>query len=134
MCEIFCLQIYIISYMCYVTGWQRGEKRVMKFAIPQIWQQPTDPSSNCNFRIVDSKKGRLGTNVPQIIYLDIPSFITPAPHSPERPVPTPPKEDQPSSGESSKSNSEEDIGDTNYSFAGAVERSHISLTRKTSTI
>src|SRR6218665_911121 len=33
--------------MCYVTGWYRGEKKAMKFAISRIWRQPTDHSSNC---------------------------------------------------------------------------------------
>jgi len=36
-------------------------------------------------------------------------------------VPTPPKRDQPSSGDSSKSDSEEDIGDPDYVLTDAVE-------------
>src|SRR6218665_2553729 len=60
--------------------------------------------------MVDPTKRRTGKNVPQIVYPDIPSYIAPVPHCPELPVPTPPKRDQPSSGDSSKSDSEEDIG------------------------
>src|SRR6218665_1140592 len=39
--------------MCYVTGWYMGKKRAMKFAVPRIWLQPTDHSSNCYFCMVD---------------------------------------------------------------------------------
>src|SRR6218665_308777 len=69
--------------MCYVTCWYRGEKRAKKFAIPRIWPQPTDHSSNCYFYVVDA---------PQIVYPDIPSSIAPVLHCPELPVPTPPEE------------------------------------------
>ena len=99
----------------------RGEKRAMKFAIPRIWRQPADHSSNCYFCMVDPTKRRTGKNAPQNVYPDIPSSIAPVPHRPELPVPTPPKRDQPSSGDSSKSNSEEDIGDPDYDFTDAVE-------------
>ncbi|XP_076325272.1 uncharacterized protein LOC143233190 [Tachypleus tridentatus] len=35
------------------AGWYRGEKRAMKFAIPRIWRELTDHSSNCYFCMVD---------------------------------------------------------------------------------
>ena len=93
----------------------------MTFAIPRIWRQPTDHSSNCYFCMVDSTKRRTGKNAPQIVYPDIPSSIAPVEHYPKLPIPTPPKRDQPSSEDSSKSDSEEDIGDPDYGFADAVE-------------
>ncbi|KAG8226103.1 hypothetical protein J437_LFUL006732 [Ladona fulva] len=31
----------------------RGEKRVLKFAIQRIWQEPTDHSNDCYFCVVD---------------------------------------------------------------------------------
>src|SRR6218665_613406 len=77
--------------MCYVTGWYRGKKRTMKFAILRIWPQPTDHSSNCYFCMVDPTKRRTGKNVPQIVYPDIPSSFAPVPHCPELPDPTPAK-------------------------------------------
>src|SRR5271165_3105621 len=113
------------------TGWYRGEKRAMKFAIPRIWREPNDHSSNCYFCLVDPSKRRTGKNVPPIMYPDIPSSIAPVPHYPELPVPTPPERDQPSSGESSKSDSEEDIADPDYNFTDAAEeKSHTSPTRR----
>ena len=66
--------------MCYVTGWYMGEKRAMKFAISQIWPEPTDHSSHCYFCMVDPTKRRTGKNAPQIVYPDIPSFIAQVPH------------------------------------------------------
>ncbi|XP_073493971.1 uncharacterized protein [Phyllobates terribilis] len=93
----------------------------MKFAIPRIWRQPTDHSGNCYFCMVDPAKHRTGKNAPQIVHPDIPSFIAPVPHGPELPVPSPQKRDQTSSGKSSKSDSEEDIGDQDYVFTDAVE-------------
>jgi hypothetical protein len=103
------------------TGWYRGEKRAMKFAIPRIWREPTDHSSNCYFCLVDPSKRRTGKSAPPIMYPDIPSSIAPVSHCPELPVPNPPKRDQPSSGESSKSDSEEDIADPDYNFTDAAE-------------
>src|SRR6218665_2215949 len=67
--------------MCYVTGWYRGEKRAVKFAIPRIWPQPTDHSSNCYFCMVDPTKRRTGKNAPQIfiqiVLLPLPSITLP---------------------------------------------------------
>ena len=93
----------------------------MKFAIPRIWRQPTDHAGNCYFCMVDPTKRRTGKNAPQIVYPDIPSSIAPVTHCPELPIPTPPKRDQPSSGDSSKSDSQEDIRDPDYGFTDAVE-------------
>ena len=90
MCKISCFHIYVINhYICYVTGWYRGEKRAIKFAIPRIWRQPTDHSSYCYFCMVDPTKRRTGKNAPQIVYPDIPSFIAPVPHYTDLPIPTP---------------------------------------------
>ena len=73
MCKISCFQIYVINYnICHVTGWYKGEKRAMKFAIPRIWRQPTDHSSNCYFCMVDPWW--------ILVYPDIPSSIALVPH------------------------------------------------------
>ena len=71
--------------------------------------------------MVDPTKRCTGKNAPRIVYPDIPSFIAPVPHCLELPIPTPLKRGQPSSGDNSKSDSEEDIGDPDYSFTDAVE-------------
>ncbi|XP_076315476.1 uncharacterized protein LOC143228016 [Tachypleus tridentatus] len=55
-----------------LEGWYRGEKRAMKFAIPRIWCDLTDHSSNCYFCMVDPSKRRAGKNVSTIMYPDLP--------------------------------------------------------------
>ena len=111
----------ITALLCCFIGWYRGEKRAMKFAIPRIWREPTDHSSNCYFCMVDPSKHRTGKNASAIMYPDLPSSIAPVPHCPELPVPTPPEREQPSSEESSKSESEEDIVDPDDNFRGGTE-------------
>lgn len=108
-------------YKKILEGWYRGEKRVMKFAIPRIWREPTDHSSNCYFCMVDPSKRRIGKSATPVMYPDIPSSIALVPHCPELPIPTTPDWNQPSSGDSSKSDSEEDIADPDYNFTDAVE-------------
>ncbi|XP_073532727.1 uncharacterized protein [Phyllobates terribilis] len=93
----------------------------MKFAILRIWRKLTDHSSNCYFCMVDPAQRCTGKNAPQIVYPDNPSSIAPVPHCPELPVPYPQKRDQPSSGKSSKSDSEEANADQDYVFTDAVE-------------
>jgi len=87
----------------------------MKFAIPRIWQEPTDHSSNCYFCMVDPSRRRTGKNAPSITYPDIPSSIAPVPHSVELPVPTPPLRMLASSEDSSNLDCEEDV-DPDWSF------------------
>ena len=110
-------------------------KGAMKFATPANLAQPTDQTSNCYFCMVDPTKRCTVKDAPQIVYPGIPCSIAPVPHCHEMPVLAPPKRDQPSSGDSSKSDSEEDIGNPYYVFTDALRRKgNTSLTRKTSTI
>lgn len=90
------------------AGWLRGEKRYMKFAIPRIWREPTDHSSNCYFCMVDPSKRRKGKNATPVLYPDIPSSTAPVPHCADLPIPTPPKRVLPSTEESSESEPEDD--------------------------
>ena len=99
-----------------LEGWYKRERRAMKFAIPRVWREPSDPLNNCYFCMVDPSKCRTGKNAPAVIYPGIPSSIAPVPHSPELPVSFPSGEKQLSSQEHSMSESEEDIGDPDYSM------------------
>ncbi|XP_076374218.1 uncharacterized protein LOC143258688 [Tachypleus tridentatus] len=103
-----------------LEGRYREGKRAMKFAIPRIWREPTDHSSNCYFCMVDSLKRRAGKNAYAIMYPDLPSSIAPVLHCPEIPVPTPPENNQSSSEESSKSEEEVDVEEPDYNFRGAA--------------
>ncbi|XP_076314681.1 uncharacterized protein LOC143227022 [Tachypleus tridentatus] len=99
--------------------WYRGEKRVMKFAIPRTWCEPTNHTSNCYFCNYPSKR-RAGRNASAIVYPDLPSSIFSVPHCSELPVPTPPERKQPSSEESNKSEQKVDVEDPDYNFRGAA--------------
>ena len=72
--------------------------------------------------MVDPTKRRTGKNAPKIVYPDIPSSITPVPYCPVLPFLTPPMTDQPSSGENSKSDNEDYIGDSDYGFTDGAEK------------
>ncbi|XP_042889698.1 zinc finger and BTB domain-containing protein 14-like isoform X3 [Penaeus japonicus] len=82
--------------LCKITleGWYRGENISMKFAVPRIWREPTDHSSNCFFCMVKPSKPRGGKNAPAIIYPDLLSAIAPVPHCLELPVPIPLKREE----------------------------------------
>ncbi|XP_066436113.1 uncharacterized protein [Eleutherodactylus coqui] len=92
-----------------LEGLYRGEKRAMRFAIPLIWREPTDHTSNCYFCMPDPSKRRSGKNTQPVVYPDIPSSVAQVPHSSEFPVPTPPAaKRQLRSYESSESDNEGD--------------------------
>ncbi|XP_076318645.1 uncharacterized protein LOC143229774 [Tachypleus tridentatus] len=93
-------------------------QRAMKFAIPRIWREPTDHSSNCYFCMVNPPKRRAGKNTSAIMYPDFPSSIAPVPHCSDLPVPTTSERKQPSSKESNKLEEEEDVEDPDYNFRG----------------
>ncbi|XP_076327315.1 uncharacterized protein LOC143234118 [Tachypleus tridentatus] len=103
-----------------LEGWYRGEKRAMEFAIPRIWRELTDHSSNCYFCMVDPSKHQTGKNAFPIMYPNLPSSIASVPDCSELLVPTPPKKKHPSSEESSKSEEEVDVEDSDYNFRGAA--------------
>ncbi|KAL6487813.1 hypothetical protein MHYP_G00044390 [Metynnis hypsauchen] len=105
-----------------LEGWYRGEKRAMHFAVPRIWRELTDHSTNCYFCMVDSSKRRTGKNATPVTYPDIPSPIAPVPHCPELPVPTPPDRATPPSEESSRSDTQEDVEDHDFSSCADEER------------
>ncbi|KAL6481179.1 hypothetical protein MHYP_G00092590 [Metynnis hypsauchen] len=63
-----------------LEGWYRGEKRAMRFAVPRIWREPTDHSTNCYFCMVDPSKRRTGKNATPVTYPDIPSSIAHSVH------------------------------------------------------
>ena len=96
-----------MSYMLF-SGWYRGEKRSMKFAVPRVWREPTNHYDDCYFCIVDptSRRGRKRV---EISYPSIPSSIAPVPHSTDLPVPKPPSQSVVSSEQSTSSTDDSDV-------------------------
>jgi len=93
----------------------------MKFAVPRIWREPTDRSTNCFFCMVDASKRRAGKNAPAVSYPDLPSSIAPVPHSLDLPVPKPPERSQPSEEETSKSEDEDCADDYDITDEATVK-------------
>ncbi|KAL6465610.1 hypothetical protein MHYP_G00257430 [Metynnis hypsauchen] len=75
-----------------------------------------------NFCMKDPSKRRTGKNATPVMYPDIPSSIAPVPHCPELPVPTPPDRATPPSEESSRSDTQEDVEDHDFSSCADEER------------
>jgi hypothetical protein len=80
-CCVTCLRI--------LTGWVNGSRQ-MPFAVPMVWREPKDHSSDCyfcltNIRDITSKSRHT------VKYPDLPSAVGPVPHSEEYPVPKPPE-------------------------------------------
>ncbi|CAH4029585.1 unnamed protein product [Pieris brassicae] len=93
-------------------GWYRGEKRSIKFAIPRIWREPKDHTTDCYFCMVNPSKRRRGKNAKPIEYPDLESSSAPIAHDLTRPVPEPPKkisQKSSSSFSSYKSNSDKEF-------------------------
>ena len=72
--------------------WMRKNKRCMAFAVPMVWQEPTNHTDDCYFCLnppikagLSMKKRRTGQ------YPNLRSAIRPILHSDSLPVPTPPE-------------------------------------------
>lgn len=72
-----------------LTGWLKG-KRPMKFAIPVIWREPRDHTTDCFFCLTDIK-GISSKTRHTVKYRNLLSATRPVPHSMELPVPEPPQ-------------------------------------------
>ena len=92
----------------------------MPFAIPRVWQEPTNHLNDCYFCMIDVSHYRKNKDTKYIVYPCIPSLIAPVPHYEDLPIP------EPSILESSSSvsiSSEEDT-DTDFDKAGTNKKLH----------
>ena len=64
-------------------------KRHLPFAIPMIWREPRDHTSDCYF-CMTVVAGFSAKNKDKIVYPDIPSAIKPVQHDATLPIPEPP--------------------------------------------
>lgn len=71
--------------------WLNGSSRAMPFAVPMIWREPRDHTSDCYFCMVTPVgQGLTKRKKWTVEYPNIPSALRPVPHSDENPVPQPP--------------------------------------------
>ena len=72
--------------------WLNQKRESMPFAIPLVWQEPTDHSSNCYFCMIPPVgKGMSRKKKWTLEYPNIPSVLCPVPHGEEVPIPVPPE-------------------------------------------
>ena len=65
----------------------------MPFAVPMVWREPSNHSSDCYFCLTSPVASGMNRKKKQRIYYpNIPSAIRPVPHGEDLPVPEPPKE------------------------------------------
>lgn len=77
------------SCVTLLTGWLNGSRH-MTFAIPMVWREPKDHSTDCYFCLTKIS-GITAKTRHTVKYPNIPSAIRPVPHSPQLPIPVPPK-------------------------------------------
>ena len=76
--------------MNHLNEWMHGKRPFgMPFAVPMVWREQKDHSSDCYFCLTNTKGYSVKTRF-KIKYPDVPSAHRPVPHSSELPVPKPP--------------------------------------------
>ncbi|UYV70254.1 hypothetical protein LAZ67_7002290 [Cordylochernes scorpioides] len=101
-------------------GWIKGERH-MPFAVPMIWREPKDHSSDCYFCLTKTT-GITSKSRHTVEYPDLPSAMRPVPHSDILPVPQPPENVIFSDDDSDRR--EQQWDDTNFE-AGALSEPHL---------
>ena len=71
-----------------LTDWAKGSRH-MNFAVPMVWREPQDHSSDCYFCITQIK-GINSNSRHTVKYPNLPSAMRPVPHSEDLPIPHPP--------------------------------------------
>lgn len=72
-----------------LSGWLKGTRKSMPFAVPMVWREPQNHLDDCYFCITKIA-GFSNKNKHKIIYPNIPSALRPVPHDDSMPVPKPP--------------------------------------------
>jgi len=81
--------------MCaiHLGGWLNRKGMAMPFAIPVVWREPSNHSSDCYFCLTPPVASGMNKKKKQRIdYPNIPSAIRPVPHGEDLPMLEPPKE------------------------------------------
>ena len=102
---------HICCKTCYaaLTQWLNGKRKGMLFAVPMIWREQTNHSTDCHFCLTKVSGHSKGTKS-GIVYPDCPSALRPVTHTSENisiPIspPVSEREDESSSAESLASQS-----------------------------
>jgi len=84
---------HIVCKSCAIRlgGWINYNGMAMPFAIPVVWREPSNHSSDCYFCLTPLVASGMNRKKQRIDYLNIPSGIRSAPHGEDLPMPEPPK-------------------------------------------
>ena len=86
---------HILCKSCAIPlgGWINRKGTAMQFAVPMVWREPSNHSSDCYVCLTHPVASGMNRKKKQIIeYPNIPSAIRTVPHGEDLPVPEPPKE------------------------------------------
>lgn len=104
--------------------WMQGARSSMPFAVPMIWREPRDHSTDCYFCLTKIT-GFNAKNKNRIIYPDLPSAIRPVPHSDELPVPTKPTVDETNMGDTDSTEQSSTSVDVDPVYEGSSNEPHL---------
>jgi hypothetical protein len=74
-------------------GWINRKGTTMPFAVPMVWREPSNHSSDCYFCLTPPVASGLNRKKQRIDYPSIPSATRPVPHGEDLPLSEPPKDD-----------------------------------------
>jgi len=87
--------LYICCRKCATnrSQWLNGKRHAMPFAVPIVWREPSNHTTDCCCCVVPSVSGGITKKRKRtIVYPNIPSALRPVLHDEEISVPEPPKE------------------------------------------
>ena len=108
---------HVCCTVCYsgLTQWLNGKRKGLTFAVPMVWREQKDHSSDCYF-CMTKIAGYSKRNKSQIVYPDCESARKPVPHDAENPVPVPssPATATETDSDSSDNNKKDDGSDDEF--------------------
>ena len=106
-----------------LAAWKNGTRH-MPFAIPMIWREPKDHSSDCYFCLTKIK-GITSKSKHTVVYPNLQSAMRPVPNCEELPIPKAPEhvtlDEESSYSDGNKEEKETDFGDTNFEESSSSE-------------
>ena len=85
-----CLGVFLTSVQraTNLSQWLNGKRHAMPFAVPMVWREPSNHTTDCYFCTVPPVSGGIAKKKKwTIVYPNIPSALRPVPHGKEFPFP-----------------------------------------------
>ena len=109
-----------------LTQWLNGKRKAMAFAVPMVWREPQNHTTDCYF-CTTNITGFNKKNKHNIVYPDCDSALKPVPHDVENPVPVPPSDIdiQTDDDEDNDDDRVDDAGDELYAVESEDKLPHL---------